>query len=77
MIETTCARPAFSVVKGERACALVARHHLLTLTADERQMLERWTRGPSTAQAQAQRARLILSCAAGKTNTWVAQEPTW
>jgi transposase len=47
----------------------------LTLTAaDERQTLERWTRRPSTAQALAQRARLILSCAAGKTNTRVAQE---
>ena len=46
----------------------------LTLTADERQTLERWTRRPSTAQALAQRARLILGCAAGKTNTRVAQE---
>jgi len=46
----------------------------LTLTADERQTLERWTRRPSTTQALAQRARLILSCAAGKTNTRVAQE---
>jgi hypothetical protein len=46
----------------------------MTLTADERETLERWTRRPSTAQALAQRARLILSCAAGKTNTRVAQE---
>ena len=46
----------------------------LTLTADERQTLERWTRRPSTAQALAQRARLILGCAPGKTNTRVAQE---
>jgi len=46
----------------------------VTLTADERQTLERWTRRPSTAQALAQRARLILGCAAGKTNTRVAQE---
>jgi transposase len=46
----------------------------MTLTAEERETLERWTRRPSTAQALAQRARLILSCAAGKTNTPVAQE---
>jgi len=46
----------------------------MTLTADERETLERWTRCPSTAQALAQRARLILSCAAGETNTRVAQD---
>jgi len=46
----------------------------LTLTHEERDTLERWTRRPSTAQALAQRARLILSCAAGKTNTRVARE---
>ena len=46
----------------------------MTITADERETLERWTRRASTAQALAQRARLILSCAAGKTNTRVAQE---
>jgi transposase len=46
----------------------------LTLTTEEREMLERWTRRPTTAQALAQRARIILSCAAGKTNTRVARE---
>ncbi len=46
----------------------------LTLSADERNVLERWTRRPTTAQALAQRARLILACAEGKTNTVVAQE---
>jgi transposase len=46
----------------------------LTLTTDERETLERWTRRPTTAQALAQRARIILSCAAGKTNTRVARD---
>jgi len=46
----------------------------LTLTDEERATLERWTRRPTTAQALAQRARVILSCAAGKTNTRVARE---
>jgi transposase len=46
----------------------------LTLTSAEREALERWTRRPRTAQAVAQRARLILGCATGKTNTVVARE---
>ena len=46
----------------------------LTLTAAERETLEHWARRPTTAQAVAQRARLILGCAAGKTNTVVARE---
>jgi transposase len=46
----------------------------LTLAADERETLERWSRRASTAQALAQRARLILGCAAAKSNTRVARE---
>src|SRR5258705_813182 len=46
----------------------------LTITVDEQETLERWTRRASTAQALAQRARLILGCAAGKSNTRVAHE---
>jgi transposase len=46
----------------------------LTLTSAEREALERWARRPRTAQAVAQRARLILGCATGKTNTVVARE---
>src|SRR5262245_48091675 len=46
----------------------------LTLTNVERETLERWTRRPTTAQALAQRARMILDGAAGKTNTRVARE---
>jgi len=44
----------------------------LTLTSEERETLERWARRPKTAQALAQRARLILACAAAKTNGAVA-----
>jgi Homeodomain-like domain len=46
----------------------------LSIGPDERNVLERWTRRPTTAQALAQRARLILACAEGKTNTVVATE---
>ena len=46
----------------------------LTLTDDERETLGRWARRPKTAQALAQRARMVLECAKGKTNTGVAAE---
>jgi transposase len=46
----------------------------LTLTDEEREALERWGRRPTTAQALAQRARLVLACARGQTNTEVARE---
>ena len=46
----------------------------LTLTDDERDTLEGWIRRPKTAQALAQRARIVLECAAGKTNKAVAAE---
>jgi transposase len=45
----------------------------LRVSADERAMLEQWTRRPKTAQALAQRARIVLTCATGATNTMVAQ----
>jgi transposase len=44
----------------------------LTLTADEQETLERWTRRPKTAQAVALRARLVLRCAEGRPNGAVA-----
>jgi transposase len=47
---------------------------VLTISESERETLERWVRRPTTAQALAQRARVILRCAAGKTNTQVAHE---
>ena len=46
----------------------------LTINDEERETLERWNRRPKTAQALAQRARMILGCADGKTNTAVAAE---
>jgi transposase len=46
----------------------------LTLSGEERETLERWTRRAKTAQALAQRARLVLASAAGKNNTTVAGE---
>ena len=46
----------------------------LVLSSEERESLERWTRRPKTAQALALRARIILSCAEGKSNTAVADE---
>src|SRR5215831_6650400 len=47
---------------------------VLTLTDEERDTLERWARRPTTAQALAQRARLVLTCASARTNTQVARE---
>src|SRR5256885_16166938 len=46
----------------------------LTLTEDERDTLERWAGRSTTARALAERARLVLECAAGKTNTVGARE---
>jgi transposase len=46
----------------------------LTLTEDERDPLERWARRPTTARARAERARLVLECAAGKTNPVIARD---
>jgi transposase len=46
----------------------------LTLTAEERDTLERWARRRTTAQAIALRARIVLASAAGKTNTAIARE---
>ena len=46
----------------------------LVLTGEERETLERWARRPTTAQALAQRARIVLKCAAGGLNQAVARE---
>jgi len=46
----------------------------LVLTAEERETLERWARRPKTAQALAHRARMVLSCAVGRTNAAIAAE---
>lgn len=44
----------------------------LTVTNEERESLEQWSRRPKTSQALALRARIILACATGKTNSDVA-----
>ena len=46
----------------------------VVLTDDERETLECWTRRPTTAQALAQRARVVLECAGDETNTRVARK---
>jgi len=45
---------------------------VLTLATEERDTLERWVRRPKTAQALAQRARIVLACASGQRNGAVA-----
>jgi transposase len=47
---------------------------MLKLTEEEDETLKRWARRPTTAQALAQRARIVLACATGKSNTDVARE---
>jgi transposase len=44
----------------------------LTLTAEERETLQNWAQRRKTAQALALRARIVLACAEGKSNTAVA-----
>jgi len=44
----------------------------LSVTAEERERLEEWARRPKTAQALAQRSRIVLECAAGHPNRTVA-----
>jgi len=46
----------------------------LVLSGEEREALERWVRRPTTAQALAQRARIVLKCATGGANQVVARE---
>ncbi len=44
----------------------------VVLTAEERATLEQWARRPTTAQALAQRARIVLACARDNTNGEIA-----
>jgi transposase len=46
----------------------------LTLTDDERETLQRWIRRSKSTQALAQRCRIVLGCATGKSNKEVAAE---
>jgi transposase len=44
------------------------------LTTVERETLEQWVRRPTTAQALAQRARIVLACATERTNGRIADD---
>ena len=46
----------------------------LTVTDQEREMLQQWARRAKTAQGLAQRARIILACSEGRTNSQAASE---
>ena len=46
----------------------------MALTDEERETLQRWARRRSSSQALAQRCRIVLGCAAGKSNKEVAAE---
>jgi transposase len=46
----------------------------LVLSDEERQTLQRWARRAKSSQALAQRCRIVLGCAAGKSNKEVAAE---
>lgn len=46
----------------------------VVLTDEERDTLIRWSRRPKSSQALAQRCRIVLGCAAGKSNQDVAAE---
>lgn len=46
----------------------------LVVTTGELESLQNWARRPKSAQALALRARIILACAEGKTNTEVASQ---
>jgi transposase len=46
----------------------------LVLSSEDRDTLQRWTRRRTTAQALAQRARIVLAAAEGASNTRVAEQ---
>jgi transposase len=46
----------------------------LSITEEQRGVLENWARRPKTAQALAVRARIILACAEGQPNKMVAKQ---
>ncbi len=46
----------------------------LILSDEQREILQRWVRRPSSAQALAMRSRIVLACASGQSNTQVARE---
>src|SRR4051812_45277379 len=46
----------------------------VVLTDEERDTLTRWSRRAKSSQALAQRCRIVLGCAGGKSNIEVAEE---
>ena len=46
----------------------------VVVSAEEREVLERWARRPSSAQALAFRCRVVLAAAEGKSSTEIAAE---
>lgn len=47
---------------------------VLTITDEEREVLERWLSRSKTSQALAMRARIVLAAAEGKSNSAVSRE---
>ncbi len=46
----------------------------LILTDEEREQLQRWARRPKTSQRLALRARIVLACGQGSSNTDVVAD---
>jgi len=46
----------------------------VTLSDEERSTLERWSRGRATPLRLVERAKIVLSASAGRTNKWIAAE---
>src|SRR6476469_5503707 len=57
---------------GSAGCMAGRRLEPVVLSDDERRTLENWVKRRSTAQGLAQRARIVLACAQGGSNTAVA-----
>ena len=49
---------------------------VVTITTEQREHLESWSRRPKTAQALALRSRIVLLATAGQSNTAIAQQLT-
>ena len=71
-MELYCASGVPTVERGNADATTWTTEVPLVLTAEETETLERWARRPKTAQALAQRARIVLACAAGTPNDAVA-----
>jgi len=71
------ARPTRSPAGRENAQRTERLAPPLILAREEREVLEGWARRATTPPVLAERARAILACAAGRTNTRVAREMGW